>query len=48
MCNFYRDMWQRRAKVLAPLTKLTSKTAKWEWTTAHQEAFAKVKQTVSR
>jgi hypothetical protein len=48
MCNFYRDMWQRRAEVLTPLTKLTSKTAKWEWTTAHQEASAKAKQIVSR
>jgi hypothetical protein len=48
MCNFYRDMWQRRAEVLAPLAKLTSKTAKWEWTIAHQEAFAKAKQIVSR
>jgi Reverse transcriptase (RNA-dependent DNA polymerase) len=30
--NYYRDMWVRRADVLAPLTALTSKTAKWRWT----------------
>ena len=25
MINFYRDMWQKRSELLAPLTALTSK-----------------------
>ena len=48
LCNFYRDMWQHRADVLAPLTKLTSKTAKWEWGQAQQLAFERAKKIVSR
>lgn len=32
MINYYRDMWIRRSDILAPLTKLTSKEAKWQWT----------------
>ena len=31
MINYYRDMWIRRSDILAPLAKLTSKQAKWEW-----------------
>ena len=27
MINFYRDMWQKRSELLAPLTVLTSKTS---------------------
>ena len=30
MINFYRDMWQKRSEVLAPLTALTSKNVKYE------------------
>ena len=28
MINFYRDMWQKRSGILAPLTALTSKNVK--------------------
>ena len=28
MINFYRDMWQKRYELLAPLTALTSKNVK--------------------
>ena len=30
MINFYRDMWQKRSELLAPLTALTSKNVKYE------------------
>jgi hypothetical protein len=30
MINYYRDMWAGRS--VAPLSKLTSKNAKWQWT----------------
>jgi hypothetical protein len=48
LINYYRDMWIRRSDTLAPLTALTSKTTKWQWTEAHQSAFEKAKQIVSR
>ena len=43
MVNYYRDMWVRRSETLAPLTTLTSKQAKWEWTDVHQKSFEKMK-----
>ena len=48
VCNFCQDMWQRRAKILAPLASLTSKNAKWEWTDVHQKAFDDAKCIVRR
>ena len=48
MCNFCRDMWQRRAEILAPLASLTSKNAKWEWTDVHQKAFDDAKCVIGR
>ena len=41
-------MWIRRSDVLAPLTSLTGKESKWEWTDTHQSAFKKIKQIISR
>ena len=40
--NFCRDMWPRRAHLLAPLTSLTGKTLT-EWTPQHQRAFERLK-----
>ena len=48
MVNYYRDMWVRRSETLAPLTSLTSKDVKWEWTEVHQQAFDKMKKIVAR
>ncbi len=45
--NYYRDMWIRRSDVLAPLTALTSKEAKWRWTDVEQNAFDKMKNIIS-
>ena len=46
--NYYRDMWQHRSDILTPLSSMTSKQAKWEWTPACQQAFDNIKKIVSR
>jgi hypothetical protein len=48
MVNYYRDMWIRRSDILAPLASLTSKTAKWQWTEQHNNAFELMKNVVSK
>ena len=48
MLNYYRDMWKGRAGLLAPLSALTSDTAKWEWTDVHRTSFRKIKEMLSK
>ena len=48
LINYYRDMWPKRAHILAPLTKLTSEKFKFEWTKEHQDAFEAMKKQVGR
>jgi hypothetical protein len=48
MVNYYRDMWIRRSHTLAPLTALSSKTVKWQWTDVEQNAFDEMKKIISR
>jgi len=48
LINYYRDMWARRSETLAPLTALSSKTAPWEWTEEHQQAFDKMKTIIGK
>ena len=43
LVNYYRDAWFKRSEILAPLTALTSKHAKWKWSDLEQEAFDKIK-----
>ena len=48
MINFYRDMWQKRSKLIAPLTALTSKNVKYDWKDEHQRCFEAIKQVIGR
>jgi hypothetical protein len=41
-------MWIRRSDVLAPLSRLTSKTTAWHWTDVEQKAFDTMKCIISR
>ncbi|KAE9039828.1 hypothetical protein PR003_g7966 [Phytophthora rubi] len=43
MVNYYRDMWPRRAHILAPLTALMSPQDKYQWMDTQQEAFDQMK-----
>ena len=48
MINFYRDMRQKRSKLLAPLTALTSKNVKYNWKYEHQNYFDAIKRVIGR
>jgi RNase H-like domain found in reverse transcriptase/Integrase zinc binding domain/Reverse transcriptase (RNA-dependent DNA polymerase) len=48
MVNYYRDFWIRRSEILAPLTKLCSKTTKWEWGQEQKDAFELMKRQMAR
>ena len=48
MINFYRDMWQKRSELLAPLTAITSKNVKYDWKDEHQKCFDAIKRVVGR
>ena len=43
MIKFYRDMWQKRSEILAPLTALTSKNVKYDWKDKQQKCFDAIK-----
>ena len=47
MVNYYRDMWQGRSSVLAPLTQMCGKNEKFEWNEQMQKAFEMVKTKIS-
>jgi hypothetical protein len=48
MINYYRDMWQKRSHMLAPLTGLVSPLVKYKWGEEQQKAFDEIKQKVSQ
>ena len=45
--TFYRDMFRHRSTILAPITKLASKTVKFEWGDEQQKAFEQMKAIIS-
>lgn len=47
LTNYYRNFIPDASSVLSPLYNLLNKNAKWEWTTAHDNAFIKVKNILS-
>jgi hypothetical protein len=46
--NYYRDMWQNRSHMKAPLTGLVSPLVKYKWRKEQPEAFDDIKQNVSQ
>jgi hypothetical protein len=48
MINYYRDMWQKRSHMVAPLTGLVSPLVKHKWGEEQQKAFDEIKQKVSQ
>ena len=48
MVNYYRDVWQQRSHLLAPLSALTSVKVKWKWTDEHQVAFDQMKALIAK
>jgi hypothetical protein len=48
MVNFYRDMFRRRSHILAPLTAMAGKNAKFQWTDKCQQSFETIKQIIAK
>jgi hypothetical protein len=48
MVNYYRDTWQKRSHMRAPLTGLVSPLVKYKWGEERQKAFDEMKQKVSQ
>eukprot|EP00804_Cyclotella_cryptica_P026364 CCRYP_007678-RA/>CCRYP_007678-RA protein AED:0.40 eAED:0.40 QI:0/0/0/1/0/0/2/0/256 len=53
MVQYFRDLWARHSKVLAPLTSRVTKANKtkkkpWHWDNIHQQAIDTVKATIAR
>ena len=48
LINHYRDKWQHRSKILTPLSTVTSKQIKWNWSKNRQKAFDTIEKLFSR
>ena len=49
LVNFYRDVWEKRSHILAPLSKLSSvKPKDWTWGREQEIAFRKIKNVLSK
>ena len=47
LVNFYRDVWEKRSHISAPLSKLFSvKTKDWTWGREQENAFRKIKEAI--
>lgn len=46
-CSWYRKFIKSYAEIARPLTNLTKKSASWKWGSLEQEAFDKLKQTLT-
>ena len=46
MCD-YKDMWPKRAHILAPLTELCSSKRKFTWTNAHKNSVNLAKRPIA-
>jgi hypothetical protein len=47
LVNFYRDLYPRRAEILAPLTSLCGKNTKFSWQQEHVKAFQTMKKEIA-
>ena len=48
LINYSRDKWQHRSKILTPLSTVTSKQIKWNWSKNRQKAFDTIEKLFSR
>ena len=48
MVNYYRDMWPKRAHLLAPISAMTSSKVKWNWTEECEKSFELMKEAISK
>jgi hypothetical protein len=48
MINYYRDMWQKRSHMLAPLAGPVRPLVKYKWGEDQQKSFYEIKQKVSQ
>ncbi|GBO28222.1 Transposon Ty3-G Gag-Pol polyprotein [Araneus ventricosus] len=47
LLNFYHSFLKDKATIAEPLNRLLEKNADWKWTSAHEKAFAAVKELLS-
>ena len=48
MVNYYCDMWKCRSHILSRLSRLVSKSVKFEWTEKEQKAFEDSKRMIQK
>jgi hypothetical protein len=48
MVNYYHVLWVLRKELITPLTSMTSKNVKFNWTNEHQKVFENIKKIICR